>query len=170
VPGWYGTYWVKHLSQITVLSTPFHGFWMDTAYRVPDDACACVPPGSAPAATRPISRFDVRSFITSVVDGQQVQADTPIEVRGLAFDGGSGIREVLLSSDGGHSWQETTLGTDLGRYSFREWRASLRFRAGAHELKVRAINRIGQSQPIDPLWNPTGYMRNAVEIVRVTAL
>ena len=40
---------------------------------------------------------------------------------------------------------------------------------GKHELKVRAVNRIGQSQPTDALWNPPGYMRNVVETVRVTA-
>jgi hypothetical protein len=34
---------------------------------------------------------------------------------------------------------------------------------------VRAVNRIGQSQPMEPLWNPAGYMRNVVETVRVTA-
>jgi hypothetical protein len=41
--------------------------------------------------------------------------------------------------------------------------------AGTHEIKVRAVNRIGQSQPSEPLWNPPGYMRNVVETVRVTA-
>jgi sulfite dehydrogenase (cytochrome) subunit A len=40
---------------------------------------------------------------------------------------------------------------------------------GAYELKVCAANRIGQSQPLTPLWNPSGYMRNVVETVRVTA-
>src|SRR5262249_36968496 len=47
VPGYFGTYWVKHLNEITVLDQPFSGFWMDTAYRVPDNACACVEPGTA---------------------------------------------------------------------------------------------------------------------------
>ena len=28
VPGYYGTYWVKHLNEITVLTEPFSGFWM----------------------------------------------------------------------------------------------------------------------------------------------
>ncbi|HEV3003965.1 MAG TPA: molybdopterin-dependent oxidoreductase, partial [Pirellulales bacterium] len=28
VPGWYATYWVKALSEITVLDVPFTGFWM----------------------------------------------------------------------------------------------------------------------------------------------
>ena len=35
VPGWYATYWVKALSEITVLSEQFHGFWMDKTYRIP---------------------------------------------------------------------------------------------------------------------------------------
>lgn len=40
---------------------------------------------------------------------------------------------------------------------------------GTYELKVRAVNRIGQSQPLTALWNPAGYMRNVVEATRVTA-
>jgi len=35
VPGWYATYWVKALREITVLPEKFHGFWMDKAYRIP---------------------------------------------------------------------------------------------------------------------------------------
>ena len=35
VPGWFATYWVKCLSQITVRTEPLHNFWVDTAYRVP---------------------------------------------------------------------------------------------------------------------------------------
>ncbi|MDH8479303.1 molybdopterin-dependent oxidoreductase, partial [Klebsiella pneumoniae] len=74
VPGFYGTYWVKHLNEITVLDKPFQSFWMDTAYRIPANACACTEPGKAPTATVPINRFDVRSFITSVQDGAKLKA------------------------------------------------------------------------------------------------
>ena len=59
VPGYYGTYWVKHLSEIEVIDDVFKGFWMVPAYRIPDNDCACVEPGTAPAATRPIGRRDV---------------------------------------------------------------------------------------------------------------
>ena len=45
VPGYYGTYWVKHLNEITVIDEVLGNFWMATAYRIPDNACACVPPG-----------------------------------------------------------------------------------------------------------------------------
>ena len=91
-------------------------------------------------------------------------------MRGIAFDGGYGITEVLFSEDGGQTWREAALGKDLGKYSFREWMTPITpQRAGVYELKVKATNRIGQSQPVEALWNPAGYMRNVVETVRVNA-
>ncbi len=171
VPGHYGTYWVKHLSDIQVVDKVFDGFWMASAYRVPANPCACVAPGTAPSATTPIGRFNVRSFITSLTDGGRVPAGRETVVRGIAFDGGYGIAEVGFSPDGGRSWQSAKLGQDLGRYSFREWTAVLRPpRRGNLDLRVRAVNRTGQSQPLEALWNPPGYMRNVVETTRVTAV
>jgi hypothetical protein len=143
---------------------------MDPAYRIPDNACGCVEPGTVPKKTRPIGRFNVRSFITSVRDGAKVSSGGRTEVRGIAFDGGYGINEVLFSDDGGKSWREAELGKDHGKYSFREWTASFApAKPGAYELKVKAANRIGQSQPLTALWNPPGYMRNVIETVKVTA-
>jgi DMSO/TMAO reductase YedYZ molybdopterin-dependent catalytic subunit len=169
VPGWYGTYWVKHLSAIEVVDKSFEGFWMKPAYRVPDNDCACIEPGTAPAATRPIGRFTVRSFITSLRDGARVRVGQPLPVRGIAFDSGQGIREVAWSSDGGETWREARLGEDLGRFSFREFTFGFTPAAGSHDLRVRAWNRSGESQPMQALWQPAGYMRNVVESVKVTA-
>jgi len=168
VPGWYGTYWVKHLNDITVVDEPFDGFFMKTAYRIPDNDCACVEPGGAETATRPISRFNVRSFITNVADGASVKAGG-LQLRGIAFDGGSGIRGVQVSADDGASWSDATLGKDFGKYSFREWRLALTLTPGAHVLKVRATSAEGATQPAVAAWNSKGYMRNVVEAVRVTA-
>jgi len=170
VPGWYGTYWVKHLTEITVLDGVLNDFWMATAYRIPDNTCACVPPGTAPATTVPIGRFDVRSFVTSVREGGTVPAGKPFTLRGLAFDGGFGIRDVAVSADGGKTWTSAALGRELGKYSFREWQMTATLPAGTHDIKVRAVNSIGQSQPGEPLWNPAGYMRNVVETTRVNAV
>ena len=169
VPGYYGTYWVKHVNDINVIDNVFDGFWMRTAYRIPDNACACVEPGGKVASSIPINRFNTRSFITSLADGAKVKAGGEMLVKGIAFDGGSGIGDVLLSGDGGRTWSGTKLGQDLGRYSFREWQAPMTFSPGPHALQVRAFNRIGQSQPLEPLWNPAGYMRNVVETTRITA-
>jgi sulfite dehydrogenase len=170
VPGHYGTYWVKHLSEINVLDEVFKGYWMSTVYRIPDNSCACVEPGTTPGKTVPITRFNVRSFITSLADGAQLKSGQTVPVKGIAFDGGHGIRQVLFSEDDGRNWREAELGKDLGKYSFREW--TIPFtpkRVGAFVLRVKAANRIGQSQPMEPLWNPAGYMRNVVETIRVVA-
>src|SRR5579864_802038 len=168
VPGYYGTYWVKHLNEITVIDTAFDGFWMKSAYRIPDTPCACVDPGTAPKATIPINRFDVRSFITSVADGAKLKSGTTT-LKGIAFDGGKGIKEVAVSSDGARTWMPAKLGKDLGKYSFREWTLPVKLAAGSYELKVRATSNAGDTQPMEPKWNPAGYLRNVVETVRVTA-
>ena len=169
VPGHYGTYWIKHLSEIEVVDKTYEEFWMKPAYRVPDNDCACIEPGTAPAATRPIGRFNVRSFITSVKDGARLRAGQSTVIRGIAFDGGQGVREVAYSADGGASWRGAKLGADLGKYSFREFTFEFTPAAGLHDLRVRAWNRSGQSQPMEALWQPAGYMRNVVESVKVSA-
>jgi sulfite dehydrogenase (cytochrome) subunit A len=168
VPGYYGTYWVKHLNEITVIDSVFDGYWMKTAYRIPDNACGCAEPGTTPKATIPINRFNIRSFITSVADGAKVKAGRTT-LKGIAFDGGKGIKAVAVSTDGGKSWLPAILGKDLGKYSFREWKLPIKLAAGNTELKVRATNNAGEGQPMEPLWNPAGYLRNVVETVRVTA-
>lgn len=168
VPGHYGTYWIKHVHDIEVLDSVYTGFWMQTAYRTPATPGKAIEPGTAPKRTDPIARFTVRSFITSVTENARLPVGRPTEVRGIAFDGGHGIREVAFSGDGGQSWRVASLGADLGKYSFREWRITFKpERTGSHTLMARALNRLGESQPFEPLWNPAGYLRNVVEPVRV---
>ena len=168
MPGYYGTYWVKHLDTVTVLDKPFEGFFMKTAYRIPDNACACTEPGQAAAATVPIGRLNVRSFLTNLTDGAQVKAG-PVALRGIAFDGGSGIREVAVSTDDGATWTRAALGGDLGPYAFRTWSLATALTPGAHAIRVRATANDGSTQPTTSRWNPSGYMRNGVETTRVRA-
>jgi len=168
VPGYYGTYWMKHLNEITVIDSEFDGFWMKTAYRIPDTPDAMIEPGTAPKSTIPIGRFNVRSFITSVADGAKVKTGQ-ITLKGIAFNGGSGIKQVDVSTDGGKTWAPAKLGQDLGKYSFREWSLPVSLAAGEHVLQVRATGNDGKTQPDKAGWNPAGYMRNVIESTRVTA-
>ncbi len=168
VPGYYGTYWVKHVHDIEVLDSVYTGFWMATAYRVPDNPSKSVEPGTAPKKTVPISRFTIRSFITNVAPGTTLRAGREVPMRGIAFDSGHGIREVAFSGDGGRTWHAAELGKDMGRYSFREWQLGFNPpRRGKQMLMARAMNRIGETQPMEPLWNPAGYLRNVVESIPV---
>lgn len=168
VPGWFGTYWVKHLERITVLDRPFDGHFMAKTYRMPDNDCGCVEPGTKAEKTVPITRLRVRSFITSLMDGAEVKAGWQ-ELAGLAFDGGAGIRRVMVSTDEGASWADAQVGADLGRYAFRGWRARVELQRGAQVLMACAETMAGEVQPLVATWNPSGYARNVVERVKVTA-
>lgn len=154
-----------------MIEREFNGFWMRKAYLIPDTPCGCVPPITAPARSIPITRMKVRSFIVSPQDGARVGAGRPNVLKGIAFDGGYGIQDVIISADRGASWQLAQLGRDLGKYSFREW--SFQWtprRPGSYRLMVRAINQAGESQASAPLWNPAGYMRNSIEHIDVSAI
>ena len=45
VPGYYGTYWVKHVNEITVIDNAYDGFWMKTAYKIPNNHAPVSRPG-----------------------------------------------------------------------------------------------------------------------------
>lgn len=178
VPGYYATYWVKHVNHITVVDVPNTSFYMQQAYRIPDNACACVPAGTTPTSTVPIGKLNVRSFITNLTDGQKLSYFSQMmfgtTVSGIAFDGGSGIAKVEFSHDGGANWRTARLGADHGKYSFRKWQISLSpvpflpLPAGTHKLMVRATSNSGETQPMEPRWNPSGYMRNNVESITIS--
>lgn len=170
VPGWYAVYWVKNLSEVTVIDQVFEQYWMKSAYRIPDTPCGCVEPGITPQRTVPITRMPVRSFIATPENGARVPVGRPVTLKGIAFDGGYGIREVQVSDDDGVIWRRAQLGADLGRYSFREWSTTWTPRkAGNYRLMVRAVNRSGESQDYEPLWNPSGYLRHSIERIEVRA-
>jgi DMSO/TMAO reductase YedYZ molybdopterin-dependent catalytic subunit len=170
VPGWYSTYWVKMLSDIEVLDRPDDNYWMAVAYTIPDTPHANITPGQSGVKLVPISTMVPRSFFTNIAEGATFQAGSNAIARGIAFGGDSGVAKVDFSTDGGASWQEAQLGSDFGRYSFRQWQASITLpNLGQHALKVRCTNAGGDVQPDAANWNNAGFMRNVVETVRVMA-
>ncbi|OHX12115.1 oxidase [Chromobacterium sphagni] len=169
VPGFYASYWMKHLSQIEVIDHVFDGWFASAAYTVPDTPDYGIPPGSKPDRMLRLTRMKVRSFITNLAGGQTAAApDGRLELRGIAFDGGSGIRRVDVSADGGRSWQPAVLGGETSRFAFRPWRHTLdKVGPGPLLLMARATANDGQTQPLSQPWNPGGYARNVVERVEI---
>ena len=168
VPGWYATYWVKSLAEINVLPTAYKGFWMAKAYRVPNTPNAQESPTALSKDTVPISTMSVRSLIVQPEAGEKVKAGQAYEVEGVALDGGKGITKVEVSTDGGKTWNEARLDKDLGKYAWRRWRLAWTPAAGAHKIMARATNAAGETQ-IDQQWNRSGYSRNVIESVDVSA-
>jgi DMSO/TMAO reductase YedYZ molybdopterin-dependent catalytic subunit len=173
VPGWTATYWMKHLTSVDAVTKPFEGFWVKSAYRIPT--------GKFPVtqhfltqmteASEPITEMVVNSVITAPAPSQRAKAGRPLEIRGIAWDGGYGIRRVAVSPDGGKSWREAVLGEDHGRFAFRQW--SFRFtpaKPGVVTVMARASNAIGQTQAEALIFNPAGYHNNIVRPYAVTVL
>lgn len=170
VPGWYATYWVKSLSRITVRNAPLHNFWMDKAYRIPNNRLADETPAQQSTNTVPINKLAVHSIFVSPEPGETVAAGKLVELQGLAMDSGQSIRRVEFSTDAGANWKEAKLDAELGRYSWRRWRASWTPPGKArYRLMVRATNGAGETQP-PKQWNHSGYQRSMIEHMDVRAV
>jgi DMSO/TMAO reductase YedYZ molybdopterin-dependent catalytic subunit len=165
LPGWTATYWMKHLSSVRAVNKPFDGFWMRGAYRIPNGMFPVVQRflSQETDVNTPITEIVVNSVIAAPAEGQRFQMGQQITVQGVAWDAGYGIVRVEVSTDGGTSWQDATLGPDSGRFAFRPW--THRFTASARgplRILARASNRIGQTQVDKLIFNAAGYHNNVV--------
>jgi sulfane dehydrogenase subunit SoxC len=163
VPGWYGMTSVKWLTRIEAVPERFEGFQM-LAYRKRDQAddegidvtrifprSLMIPPGFPEFFTR-----------TRIVDAGE------IELTGRAWSGWGRILRVEVSTDGGASWRDTTLGEQPTPTEWVPWRAAWQAAPGAYELIVRATDEAGNVQPLEQSWNHHGFENNAVQRVPVT--
>jgi DMSO/TMAO reductase YedYZ molybdopterin-dependent catalytic subunit len=170
VPGWTATYWMKHLTSLTVSSKPVEGFWMKPGYRIPKGKFPIVDRfvSQDTEANTPITEMVVNSMFTNIQDGATFAADAAINARGVAWDGGYGIAAVEISVDGGQSWRRAELDKDLGRFSWRQWSYRLTFdQRGESVLMARAINRAGATQTMELIANPAGYHHNVIQRVKI---
>jgi len=170
VPGWTGTYWMKHVITINALTKPQGGFWMNPAYRLPLGKFPLVARFTSQeyAPNTPITEIVVNSLITSHRDGDKVKPGK-VTVGGIAWDGGYGIRSVDVSTDGGRTWSSAILGQDVGRFAFRPWSFELFAKRGKNTVMINATNKIGQSQTSELIFNPAGYNNNVMQNISLMA-
>ena len=167
VPGYIGARSVKWLERIEVRAAPWAGYFQHVVYRLlPEDGT----PG--PGEGMALGLVALNADVLSPADGETVAAGR-VEVRGYAFAGGERhVARVDVSLDGGASWRQAELLDDLGRWAWRQWRATLDLAPGEHEIVVRAWDSSAATQPEDEaaLWNPKGYVNNARPRVRISAV
>ena len=171
IPGSYSDSWVKMLSEIRVTEDYEKLFFMDIAYRVPDNETESETPEKKYPRTKPITKMNVKSVIGYPENRTKIQNGSHIVVRGVAFDDGTGITDVLVSIDKGKSWEKALLDkNDAGRYSFKGWRLAVKPKDyGKFTIMAKAINRSGEEQPFakDIGWNHGGYKYNGIDEVTV---
>jgi len=152
VPGWYGMASVKWLARLRLIERKFDGFFQVKRYVVGD---------------RPLREIAARALITWPGDGERL-ASRPFAVRGYAWSGRGGLARVEVSTDGGRSWRDASLGDALSRYAWREWHAAIAPQTtGPLALLARAITSDGAAQPLAQVRNELGYENNCARPVRI---
>lgn len=167
VPGWDGASWVKWVNDIRIAGEPDTGFFMNPAYRFPRNP---VTPGTAP---RPedlevIEGMAVKSFFALPERGTRLPRG-PLVLRGAAWGGENRITRVEVSTDGGMRWAHAELSREDVPFTWRTW--AFRWtpeRLGYFTLCCRATDSAGRVQPIEAVWNPSGYLWNSIDRVGVT--
>lgn len=165
VPGWVGSASCKWLTEIKVLDSEFVGNFMSPGYRLPNQP---VKPGDAvkPEDTHPVTALGVKSAIAGPVDGTNIRAGR-VAIHGVAWAGEADVVKVEVSTDEGVSWTPADLGHEKERYAWRLWSHNWQAKAGDYTILSRATDSQGRTQPATPVWNPSGYLYNAYDQVRI---
>jgi DMSO/TMAO reductase YedYZ molybdopterin-dependent catalytic subunit len=165
-PGWAGAASCKWLTEITVLDKPAEGNFMSPGYRLPN---APVKPGEAvkPEDTHSVTALTVKSLIASPSDGTKLKPGAHV-IKGVAWAGEADITKVEISTDGGSSWNPAELGKDRVKYAWRLWSYTWKpAKSGDYVILSRATDNQGRVQPETAVWNPSGYLYNAYDQVKV---
>src|SRR6266566_4784271 len=165
-PGWIGAASCKWLTEIKVLEKEFEGNFMNPGYRMPNQPAQ---PGADvnPDDTHPITALNVKSIIADPIDNSIVRSRS-VHVHGAAWAGEADVARVEISTDGGSTWQPAQLGREQSKYTWRLWNYSWRApRSGEYTILSRAADSHGRTQPLTAAWNPSGYLYNVVDQVKI---
>lgn len=165
VPGWIGAASCKWVTELKVLESEFVGNFMSAGYRLPKQP---VKPGETVKAedTHPVTGLNVKSVISGPLDGSSVAAGK-IVVRGAAWAGEAEVVKVEVSTNDGATWSRASLGHDEARYAWRLWTHQWSAKGGDYTILSRATDSEGRTQPSTAVWNPSGYLYNAVDQVKI---
>ena len=167
VPDWYGMASVKWLKEIRATNEPFEGVQQVVAYnyRQSEDD-----PGTPVTRKRPHALM-VPPGIPDFLSRERRVETGSVTVEGRAWSGFGPIEKVEFSPDDGETWEVADLGKAAGPYGWTYWSHEWAARPGEYELRVRATDASGKTQPVlgDESWNQGGYGANVAQRVTVRA-
>ena len=140
VPGYQGVNNVKYIKRVAFTPVESSASIQKLRYRL--NAIGT----TATTADPSVLGMTVKSFVTSPSGGEPIRAGV-VYVTGVAFGGGSPIKRVEVSSDGGKSWVDAPfIGPDLGRFAWRQFAMPLRMAPGTTPSPAaRPMPRVGCS-------------------------
>jgi sulfite oxidase len=166
VPGWIGAASCKWLTEIKVLDKEFEGNFMKPGYRMPNQL---ISPGGEVNLddTHPITSLGVKSVIAGPIADSSVKSRF-LRIHGAAWAGEASIARVDVSIDSGTTWHPARLGSEQARYAWRLWDYAGQVpKAGEYTIMSRATDDQGRVQPQAAAWNPSGYLYNAIDQVKI---
>lgn len=171
-PGYYGTMHVKWLNRLRLEAQESVNHHQAKRYRTPREL---ITPGSPFEYRLDNSdahwRMKIKSVIFAPVHDAQLRTGMVV-ISGVAWnDGTSLIDAVEVSLDEGQTWRRAEI-ERTGRYAWQHWQLPLMLTPGKHTLISRAVDTLGNTQPLNGAigWNPDGYVWNGADRVTVQVM
>ncbi len=142
VPGWFGMAAVKWLQRIVVTEQPFQGYYQTVDY-------AFWKHDGAGVGLVPITEMQVKSSIARPGISEVIAGGSDYKITGAAWTSEAEIAKVEVSTDGGESWSEASLGGEVARNCWRlwDWTWPVPNEPGRAVLMARATDSRGRTQP-----------------------
>ncbi|MEW6689770.1 MAG: sulfite oxidase [Pseudomonadota bacterium] len=161
VPRWYGMASVKWLARIEAIDRAFAGVQQALSYHFR------AAPGEkgTPCTRMRVNSAMVPPGIPDFYSRERVVESGSVQILGRAWSGAPPVRRVEFAVNGG--WQEASLEPAPAPHAWQRWRAQWQAAPGRHELRCRATDSAGATQPLEPPWDATGFGNNAAQRVEV---
>jgi DMSO/TMAO reductase YedYZ molybdopterin-dependent catalytic subunit len=161
VPRWYGMASVKWLERIEVLDRPFDGVQQALSYHFRKVAGE----KGEPCSTMRVNSLMAPPGIPDFYARTRSVAAGMVTIEGRAWSGAGPVTRVEFGVDG--AWSDAELDPAPGPYAWQRWRAAWRATPGRHALGCRATDASGAVQPLEAVWDVTGFGNNAAQRLEV---
>jgi DMSO/TMAO reductase YedYZ molybdopterin-dependent catalytic subunit len=155
VPGWYAMASIKWLQRIIITDQRFTGYYQTLDY-------AYWKRRAGVAELAPLTEMQIKAEIARPAEGETVPTNSSVRVHGAAWTSDGQITRVELSTDGGATWNETSLLGAPKANAWRLWEFNWQTPAalGKQTLIARATDSLGHTQPLQHDPDRGTYMIN----------
>lgn len=166
VPGVAGARSVKWLDRLTVQSSESNNHYQQRDYKIlPEEAVDSVAAQKYWNVSPAIQDMPINSVIGLPRNGEAVELnpDGTILVQGYALPEGhhGPVVKVEVSADDGQTWIDAELSAETSKWAWALWRARVKLeKGGRRRLLSRAMDKSGNVQRANPVWNLRGCNYN----------
>jgi len=144
VPGWIGTYWVKWVGWLTVSEQEIRNYRTDEYYVIDG---------------KTVTLQNIKSSLCLPFPAELPGG--PVQLFGFARSPGFGVTRVEWSDNDG-PWQNAELLSPSNIWGWTKFGFDWTATSGQHQIRTRAWDENGQTQPAQGYFNPGSMLYNAV--------